>query len=111
MVLGCLFIMLFGFEIFWNEIFLEKVTSINENPTTTKFNLFSVNSLIWYEAFLTTGCFLCLGGLTVWHAKLITRGETSIEAHINASERKRYTKENLGKHYVNPYDFGPWRNW
>ena len=39
------------------------------------------------------------------------RGETSIEAHINKSERKRYRDEGLGQDYVNPYDFGQWRNW
>jgi hypothetical protein len=32
---------------------------------------------------------LLLGGLTAWHAKLISKGETSIEAHINRNETKR----------------------
>ena len=105
MVTGCLFLMVFGFEILYNELFGEKTTV---DPV---FSLFSERSMIIYEAFLTTGCFLCLGGLTLWHAKLITNGETSIEAHINVSERKRYLNEKLGKGYVNPYDFGPWRNW
>lgn len=32
---------------------------------------------------------LALGALTVWHAVLISRGETSIERHINKKERRR----------------------
>lgn len=52
---------------------------------------------------------IALGCLTVWHACLITRGETSIEANINKAERKRYTA--LGQVYLNPYDLGWKRNW
>lgn len=36
---------------------------------------------------------LALGALTVWHAALITRGETSIERHINKKERQRLQKK------------------
>lgn len=32
---------------------------------------------------------LALGALTMWHAVLISRGETSIERHINKKERRR----------------------
>lgn len=32
---------------------------------------------------------LALGALTIWHAVLISRGETSIERHINKKERRR----------------------
>lgn len=32
---------------------------------------------------------LALGALTIWHAVLISRGETSIERHINKKERQR----------------------
>lgn len=52
---------------------------------------------------------LALGALTIWHAKLITRGETSIEALINQEETERLLKEN--KIYVNPYNFGARKNW
>lgn len=51
---------------------------------------------------------IALGSLTIWHLKLIRRGETSIEAHINKSETRRLNA--LGKQYVNPYDFGARRN-
>lgn len=35
---------------------------------------------------------VALGALTLWHAILITRGETSIERHINNKETKRLAK-------------------
>ncbi|XP_077992840.1 palmitoyltransferase ZDHHC16-like [Glandiceps talaboti] len=53
--------------------------------------------------------FFLLGGLIVWHMRLITRGETSVEARINESETKRLKQ--LGCIYQNPYDFGPLENW
>lgn len=52
---------------------------------------------------------MALGALSIWHARLIRRGETSIEAHINQSETKRLSI--LGKNYVNPYNFGRTKNW
>uniref|UniRef100_A0A8D0EG85 Palmitoyltransferase n=1 Tax=Strix occidentalis caurina TaxID=311401 RepID=A0A8D0EG85_STROC len=52
---------------------------------------------------------LALGALTLWHAALITRGETSIERHINKKERQRLQKK--GKVFRNPYSYGSWDNW
>ncbi|XP_059707753.1 palmitoyltransferase ZDHHC16 isoform X3 [Haemorhous mexicanus] len=52
---------------------------------------------------------LALGALTLWHAALITRGETSIERHINRKERQRLQKK--GKVFRNPYSYGGWDNW
>lgn len=52
---------------------------------------------------------IALGSLCIWHAKLITRGETSIEAHINEAERKRLLQ--LKRIYINPYNFGTKKNW
>jgi len=84
------------------------------------------------------GTILALGALTIWHGKLINRGETSIEANINKKERERLAKFRKVKFihilscflfvtysklivemrqffffqtYVNPYDFGKKRNW
>lgn len=71
--------------------------------------LFFRKSLVFYEAFMSTACFLSLGGLCLWHARLIHNGQTSIEAHINKSEAKRMAE--MGKIYKNPYDFGPRYNW
>ena len=130
-VLGCLFLMILGFEILWYEVFpynnqdeelqlepggMHNVTSqehmydLDPPSAEEQFSLFSRRSLIMYETFVTSGCFLVLGGLCIWHARLISRGETSIEAHINQSERKRL-RELGNKPYRNPYDFGSWYNW
>ncbi|KAG1680083.1 Palmitoyltransferase ZDHHC16 [Nymphon striatum] len=57
-----------------------------------------------FEFLLTTGAFFAVTALSIWHAKLIIRGETSIERHINAKERKKYDV------YKNPYDFGSRNN-
>jgi palmitoyltransferase len=38
-----------------------------------------------------------------------SRGETSIEAHINKRQQKRFKKKGLV--YKNPYDFGVLGNW
>lgn len=57
---------------------------------------------------IETAVVIALGLLTMWHAKLIYRGETSIEAHINAKETKRLSLQ--GKIFQNHYDFGPKKN-
>ena len=70
-----------------------------------------VKTRFWvtYEFFLCVGVTIALGSLTVWHAKLIGNGETSIEKHINMKETKRM--RDLGGTYKNPYDFGFKENW
>lgn len=55
-----------------------------------------------------TAVVIALGLLTMWHGKLVYRGESSIEAHINASETKRLAEQK--KQFQNPYDFGPKKN-
>uniref|UniRef100_A0A8D8UZP9 Palmitoyltransferase n=1 Tax=Cacopsylla melanoneura TaxID=428564 RepID=A0A8D8UZP9_9HEMI len=54
---------------------------------------------------MITGVFIALGLLSLHHAKMISRGETSIEALLNKLE--------LGKDpaYINPYNFGSTQNW
>lgn len=109
-VLGCLYIMAFGFEIIYFELFPGNggdQSDGSEHQLVLSF--FSRRTLIIYEAFITTGTFLLLGGLTLWHAKLISKGETSIEAHINRNETKRL--KSLGQVYKNPFDFTPYYNW
>lgn len=65
--------------------------------------------LIIFAALICVATFLALGALTVWHAKLISRGETSVEARINSTESQKY--EAKGKIYHNPYNFGRRENW
>ena len=61
----------------WQELM------VKEEAEESEFSLLSTRSLVLFQALVTSGCFLVLGGLALWHAKLISRGETSIEAHIN----------------------------
>ena len=65
--------------------------------------------LIILAALICVTTFLTLGTLTWWHAGLISRGETSIEAHINSTETEKFKAQ--GKVYRNPYDFGRKENW
>lgn len=62
-----------------------------------------------FMAFTNIAVVLALGTLCCWHGKLITRGETSIEAHINRLQQTQSALQN--KLYVNPYNFGPQKNW
>ena len=47
---------------------------------------------------------VALGLLNIWHFVLTCKGETSIEVHVNASERKKAAKHGMG--YNNPYNYG-----
>ncbi|KAI5706179.1 hypothetical protein M8J76_005408 [Diaphorina citri] len=58
---------------------------------------------------IITGVFVALGLLSIYHAKMISRGETSIEALINKLEAKKADSE--GRIYANPYNFGRHTNW
>jgi len=65
--------------------------------------------LIIFAGLISIATCVALGTLTSWHARLITRGETSIEDRINSTESQKYRAQ--GKFYQNPYDFGPRENW
>ncbi|XP_051958992.1 palmitoyltransferase ZDHHC16B isoform X1 [Xyrauchen texanus] len=77
-------------------------------PTFTHQERMVHKSLI-YLWVLTSSVAVALGGLTLWHALLITRGETSVERHINHKERKRLKLK--GKLFRNPYHHGKLNNW
>ncbi|XP_036325336.1 palmitoyltransferase ZDHHC16A isoform X2 [Rhagoletis pomonella] len=148
--IGCLFLIVFGFEIGYKYLWVDNgdswieseplegqpvkfnlsghiipVTHAHEydddlllpakhllpTPLITEDDIFSVGrrrALIFMTVTNLTAV-LALGALTIWHAKMITRGETSIEALINQEETERMLKEN--KIYVNPYNFGARKNW
>uniref|UniRef100_A0A4D5RT23 Putative palmitoyltransferase zdhhc16-like protein n=2 Tax=Ixodes scapularis TaxID=6945 RepID=A0A4D5RT23_IXOSC len=122
MLLGIMFLMVFGYKIAYDEYFSKPTTlplnvsvaadAVNVTvPTAPTKNSrdFARRYYITFTALVCIGVFFALGALTMWHARLITNGETSIEAHINKKERIRLGKEGIV--YVNPYDFGPRRNW
>lgn len=132
MVLGVFFIIVFGVQLFYEVVYLGKsldsedgeeelighpvrfnnsimiaVTEANETPDWENKN-WKVTCLI-FMALICSGVFVALGALAIWHARLISRGETSIEGNINKTETKRYALQN--KIYTNPYNFGRKKNW
>ncbi|PBC34906.1 palmitoyltransferase [Apis cerana cerana] len=137
-LLGILFIMLFGVEIAYQEFFPAQEPELDGHPVrinnseiipmTESLDHLSEEELaeiakkaadtnikewkrrlIVFAALICVATFAALGALTWWHAGLITRGETSIEARINSTETQKY--KILGKIYQNPYNFGPRQNW
>ncbi|XP_010138180.1 PREDICTED: probable palmitoyltransferase ZDHHC16 [Buceros rhinoceros silvestris] len=78
-------------------------------PPTFSFRQRAFHKSVVYLWVLCSSVALALGALTLWHAALITRGETSIERHINKKEKQRLQKK--GKVFRNPYSYGSWDNW
>ncbi|XP_068256131.1 palmitoyltransferase ZDHHC16 isoform X8 [Nyctibius grandis] len=62
-------------------------------PPTFSFRQRAFHKSVVYLWVLCSSVALALGALTLWHAALITRGETSIERHINKKERQRLQKK------------------
>ncbi|XP_014369857.2 palmitoyltransferase ZDHHC16 [Papilio machaon] len=79
-------------------------------PITSELQLISSDpwkrKAVIFMAVTCLSVFFALGTLVIWHGKNISRGETSIESHINAKLRK--TPRNV---YRNPYNFGRRKNW
>ncbi|KAF2884869.1 hypothetical protein ILUMI_21288 [Ignelater luminosus] len=142
MIVGVLFIIIFGFDLAYTAIWLTSEDSddpeleghpVKYNKTgalipVTDILYLDVSALVeddmnqgyepispWrrraiiYMALINCGVLVALGGLASWHSRLISRGETSIEANINKAETTRL--QNLGKVYINPYNFGARKNW
>ncbi|KTG43055.1 hypothetical protein cypCar_00015163 [Cyprinus carpio] len=80
---------------------------VSQPPYTYKDRMF--HKSVIYMWVLTSTVAVALGALTLWHAVLITCGETSIERHINNKEAKRLAKR--GKVYRNPFSYGKLNNW
>lgn len=69
---------------------------INENaPDRDNYKEYYYHVAVLYQFILCSGITLALGLLMLWHAKLISAGETSIEVHINSNQRKKFRKMNL----------------
>ncbi|KAL7637594.1 UNVERIFIED_CONTAM: hypothetical protein RMT77_012323 [Armadillidium vulgare] len=85
---------------------------IEEDPdedSEVEYKRYWYRSSIMFAGLLTGGGLISLLILVIWHGRLISNGETSIEAHINKKERQRLTK--LNKVYRNPYNYGLKQNW
>ncbi|XP_065224703.1 palmitoyltransferase ZDHHC16B [Planococcus citri] len=136
--ISVLFLITFGVEIAYNEVWLHFMSSGEEQdlygypvqvntslpkdkwvvePTRAESDYViseeKYKSLrrraILFTAIICLGVAIAIGTLLVNHFKMISKGETSIEKHINETERKKYADRN--KVYVNPYDFGFYKNW
>jgi len=133
--MSTLFIIIFGLEIAYKEVWLSDTGDEDLVGHPVKFNESEVipvpewdnttqeflpldppNTLpywrrkaIIFMALICSGAFVALSWLSSWHGKQISRGETSIEAHINSAQAAKLRLINQA--YVNPYDFGPIENW
>lgn len=58
---------------------------------------------VMFAGFPISTVSVALGALTLWHALLITRGETSIERHINSKEAKRLAKRGRVRMHWEPF--------
>ncbi|KAB1270770.1 Palmitoyltransferase ZDHHC16 [Camelus dromedarius] len=80
-------------------------------PPTFSFRERVTHKSLVYLWFLCSSVALALGALTVWHAVLISRGETSIERHINKKERRRLQAKGRALAYSGAVTFqspAPW---
>ncbi|TRZ03639.1 hypothetical protein DNTS_008600 [Danionella cerebrum] len=105
LTLGCLYCSVSGRYLFLDAY--SAIDEISQPPYTYKDRMF--HKSVIYMWVLTSTVAVALGALTLWHAVLITRGETSIERHINNKEAKRMAKH--GKVYRNPFSYGKLNNW
>ncbi|XP_061823368.1 palmitoyltransferase ZDHHC16B isoform X2 [Nerophis lumbriciformis] len=108
MTLGCIYC-----SISSKDMFLEAYSAVESYyqtapPPFTSTETTAHKSVIFLWV-LTSSVAVALGGLTLWQAALITRGETSVERHINRKETKRLKE--LGKVFRNPYHHGKLENW
>lgn len=62
-----------------------------------------------FEFLVCSAVAVAILGLIMWHFRMISRGETNIEMHINKKERRRLHAK--GIIFRNPYDFGFAQNW
>uniref|UniRef100_A0AAQ4Q7T8 Palmitoyltransferase n=1 Tax=Gasterosteus aculeatus aculeatus TaxID=481459 RepID=A0AAQ4Q7T8_GASAC len=88
MTLGCFYCSMSS-----KTLFLEAYDAIERfyqtpGPTETFPETTAQKSIIFLWVLTSTVC-VALGGLTLWHMIIISRGETSVERHINNKETRR----------------------
>ncbi|KAM4704280.1 palmitoyltransferase ZDHHC16 isoform 4-T4 [Rhinophrynus dorsalis] len=108
MTMGCIYCSISS-RVMFQEAYAAVETYNQTPPPTFSFRERAFHKCIIYLWVLCSSVALALGALTLWHAMLITRGETSIERHINKKERKR--QKSIGKEFHNPYSYGRGENW
>lgn len=132
MTLGSLFLITFGADIVFTEVFYKEEDPVG-HPVKVNTSLPKADWVLTFQdeyenhnfdidhvaewrfwcimviTFITCGVFIALAILTTWHGLLISYGETSIEGHINKFETERLSAINF--EYVNVYDYGMKMNW
>ncbi|XP_039992043.1 palmitoyltransferase ZDHHC16B isoform X2 [Xiphias gladius] len=108
MTLGCIYC-----SVSSRNLFLEAYSAIESYyqtpPPDYTFRESTAHKSVIFLWVLTSSVAVALGGLTLWHALLISRGETSVERHINCKETKRLKEK--GKAFRNPHHHGRMTNW
>ncbi|MED6256866.1 Palmitoyltransferase zdhhc16b [Ataeniobius toweri] len=107
MTLGCIYCSISSRNLFL-EAYNAIETSFQTPPDHSPRESVAYKCIIFLWV-LTSSVAVALGGLTLWHAKLISRGETSVERHINRKEARRLQEK--GKVFRNPYHHGRLNNW
>ncbi|CAF1000362.1 unnamed protein product [Adineta ricciae] len=99
---------LFGRKVFsyLDLLFGRHMNEVEVLPSVTNASMYYTFLFLFIVA-ITAG--LVLFGFTLWHFWLISRAETTIDFHTNATERKRLKE--LNQKFVNPYDLGFVLNW
>ncbi|KAM4525604.1 palmitoyltransferase ZDHHC16B isoform 1-T1 [Odontesthes bonariensis] len=108
MTLGCIYC-----SISSRNLFLEAYDAVETYYQTTppdySLRESTAHKCVIFLWVLTSSVAVALGGLTLWHAMLISRGETSVERHINRKEARRLRER--GKVFRNPFHHGRIDNW
>ncbi|MEE6486164.1 hypothetical protein FKM82_014532 [Ascaphus truei] len=108
MTMGCVYCSVSS-RVMFREAYSAIETYNQTPPPSFSFRERVFQKCIIYLWVLCSSVALALGALTLWHAILITHGETSIERHINKKEIKRL--QSKGKLFHNPYSYGRCHNW
>ncbi|XP_075072023.1 palmitoyltransferase ZDHHC16 isoform X2 [Mixophyes fleayi] len=108
MTMGCIYCSISS-RVMFREAYAAIETYSQTPPPSYSFRDRVFHKCIIYLWVLCSSVAVALGALTLWHTMLITRGETSIERHINKKERKRLLDK--GKVFHNPFSYGRYSNW
>uniref|UniRef100_A0A3Q1CMK2 Palmitoyltransferase n=1 Tax=Amphiprion ocellaris TaxID=80972 RepID=A0A3Q1CMK2_AMPOC len=115
MTLGCIYCSISSRDLFLDaynaiEVRLQReIFSYYQTPPPDfTFRETTAHKSVIFLWVLTSSVAVALGGLTLWHSMLISRGETSVERHINRKEVKRLREK--GKVFRNPYNHGKMNN-
>ncbi|XP_018941148.1 palmitoyltransferase ZDHHC16B-like [Cyprinus carpio] len=103
MSMGCIYC-----SISVKDMFLHTHSAIQSSYQTPA-PAFAPQQSLLYLWVLTSSVSVVLGALTLWHAALITKGQTSVERHINRRETTRLGLQ--GRVFRNPYHRGVINNW